>query len=289
MLTNFRKWLRRQFVRTVERKVPVYVPVLQGDLLKGRRALITGGTSGIGFSIAEAFLAAGADVIITGRDEGRLHDAVERLSPQGNVVSVVLNNDHPESFSAGLDACGDFDILVNNAGRVGGGRIGSLDVDDYDRTMDTNLRGPVFLSQEVARRWIRRQVKGNILNICSASSLRPGYSPYILSKWGLRALTVGMARQLAKFGIVVNGLAPGPTSTARFMEGKGDGIERRRIPAGRLVTEKEVAGLAVVMVSGLARMVVGDVLYVTGGCGVTTVDDAFDCSEAYLRDSPMGD
>ena len=287
MLRRFKKWLKGKFVREirVERKMPVFVPVLTSDLLKGRRALITGGSSGIGFAIADAFLDSGADVIITGRDGEKLRLAAEKLRGRGDVACVVLDNLDVGSFGEKLDVCGTFDILVNNAGRVGGGRIGTLSAADYDLTMETNLRGPVFLSQTVARKWIADGVHGNILNICSASSLRPGYSPYILSKWGVRALTTGMARQLVRYGIVVNGLAPGPTSTERFLRGVDD-IGRRHIPAGRLVTEREVANLAVVMVSGLARMVVGDVLYVTGGCGVTTCDDAADGAEGYLEPCP---
>ena len=283
MLQRFKKWVKGRLVREVrvERKTPVLVPVLASDLLKGRRALITGGSSGIGLAIADAFLDSGADVAITGRDGEKLRLAEERLCGRGRVDCVVLDNLDVGSFGEKLDACGAFDILVNNAGRVGGGRVGTLSAADYDLTMETNLRGPVFLSQAVARKWIAGNVRGNILNICSASSLRPGYSPYILSKWGLRALTAGMARQLVRYGIVVNGLAPGPTSTERFLHGVDD-IGRRHIPAGRLVTEREVANLAVVMVSGLARMVVGDVLYVTGGCGVTTCDDAADGAEGYL-------
>ena len=289
MLRRLKKWLKGRFVRKVimERKTPVFVPALASDLLKGRRALITGGSSGIGLAIADAFLDSGADVVITGRDEEKLRLAAEKLRGRGAVDFIVLDNLEVESFDMKLDDCGAFDILVNNAGRAGGGRIGMLSPADYDLTMKTNLRGPVFLSQAVARRWIAGNVRGNILNICSASSLRPGYSPYILSKWGMRALTVGMARQLVRYGIVVNGLAPGPTSTERFLHG-GDDIGRRHIPAGRLVTEREVANLAVVMVSGLARMVVGDVLYATGGCGVTTCDDATDGAEGYLEPLTLG-
>lgn len=283
MLAKLKRWLKGRLVRTVtvERKVPVCVPALMSDLLKGRRALVTGGSSGIGFAIADAFLSSGADVIITGRDSERLRLASEKLAGRGRVDCLVLDNLDTKAFPAAVEGCGDFDILVNNAGQVGGKRIGAMAEADYDLTMETNLKGPVFLSQAVARKWIAGNVHGNILNICSASSLRPGYSPYILSKWGLRALTVGMARQLVRYGIVVNGLAPGPTSTERFLHGVDD-IGRQHIPAGRLVTEHEIANLAVIMVSGLARMVVGDVLYATGGCGVTTCDDAADGAEGYL-------
>lgn len=252
--------------------VPVMVPVLQADLLRGRRALVTGGASGIGLGVAEAFLNAGADVILAGRNERRLQAAKETLSRKSDCVSIAtLDVCDVKSLRRRLDGVGEFDILVNNAGYVGGGNFGATSEDEYDKALDTNLRGAYFLSQEVSKRWIESGIKGNILNICSASSLRPGDSPYILSKWGLRALTVGMAKRLVKHGIVVNGLAPGCTNTVQF-SGGGNLINTKN-PSGRLVTVQEVANLAVVLVSTLSRMVVGDILYVTGGGAITTLDD----------------
>ncbi len=254
------------------RLVPVEVPVFHNALLKGRRALITGGGSGIGLAIAEAYGRSGASVVLAGRTVSRLEDASHNLERLGVEVAVVdLDICDVASFAGKLDKIGDFDILVNNAGVVGGGAFGTTSEADYNRVLETNLRGAYFLSQEVSARWIKNKVEGNILNICSASSLRPGESPYILSKWGLRALTLGMARRLVKHGIVVNGLAPGCTNTDQFSR-DGD-LTNSRNPSGRLVTTIEIGNIAVVMVSSLARMVVGDVLYVTGGGAITTLDD----------------
>ena len=258
-------------IKRIPAQIPVYVPVLQCELLKGRTALITGGSGGIGYAIAEAFLTAGAKVIISGRNNEKLAEAVSKLSSKGEISSVQMDNTKPSSFGEILSGVADFDILVNNAGYVGGGDFGTTSKEGYDKALDTNLRGAYFLSQEVSKRWIESSVKGNILNICSASSLRPGDSPYILSKWGLRALTVGMAKRLIKHGIVVNGLAPGCTNTAQF---SCDGnLVNAKNPSGRLVTVQEVANLAVVLVSALSRMVVGDILYATGGGAITTIDD----------------
>ena len=253
-------------------RIPVYVPVLQNELLKGRTALITGGNGGIGFAIADAFLRAGAKVIISGRNKEKLNDAVTRLSSKGRVSYVQLDNTKPDSFGALLSEIGTFDILVNNAGYVGGGSFGNTTESDYDAVLDTNLKGTYFLSQEVARCWIENGTHGNILNVCSASSLRPGDSPYILSKWGMRSLTVGMAKRLIKHGIVVNGIAPGITDTDRFTHGEKD-IGKLSNPSGRMVTKEEIANMAVILVSPLCQMVVGDILYMTGGGAITTLDD----------------
>lgn len=266
------RYLSRHFHGPV-RYVPVTIPVLKGELLKGRRALVTGGSSGIGLAIAKSYLDNGASVIITGRNEAKLNEAKKSLGACGPVDVFVLDNSRPETFSAELEKIGDFDILVNNAGYVGGGGFGSTEISEYDKVLETNLRGAYFMSQVVSNAWIKKGVEGNILNICSASSLRPGESPYILSKWGLRSLTVGMAKKLISHGIVVNGLAPGCTDTPQFCSNPQESINNPRNPTGRLVTVEEIGNMAVVMVSSLARMVVGDVMYVTGGGAITTLDD----------------
>ncbi|MBR2772966.1 MAG: SDR family oxidoreductase [Kiritimatiellae bacterium] len=259
-------------VRNAPARIPVYVPVLQSELLKGRAALITGGSCGIGYAIAEAFLQAGAKVIISGRNEEKLKEAVSKLSCKGYASCIQMDNTKPASFAGILSDVDAFDILVNNAGYVGGGVFGSTSESEYDAVLDTNLKGAYFLAQEVASIWKSKGVRGNILNICSASSLRPGTSPYIISKWGMRSLTVGMAKQLIKHGIVVNGLAPGVTNTEHFTHGEKN-IGKPSNPSGRMVTKEEIANMSVILVSPLCRMVVGDILYMTGGGAIITLDD----------------
>lgn len=258
--------------RSAPAQIPVYVPVWQNELLKNRTALITGGSGGIGYAIADAFLRAGSKVIISGRSKEKLDEAASRLSSKGHVTCVQMDNTNPASFGAILSKVGTFDILVNNAGHVGGGVFGETSETEYNVVLDTNLKGVYFLSQEVSNRWIGNGTHGNILNVCSASSLRPGDSPYIISKWGMRALTVGMAKRLIKHGIVVNGIAPGVTDTDRFAKGEDD-IGKHSNPSGRMVTREEIANMATILVSPLCRMVVGDILYMTGGGAITTLDD----------------
>lgn len=261
-----------RIVRVPPGRIPVYVPVLQSDILKGRRALITGGSSGIGYAIAEAFLRAGAKVIIAGRNKERLREAACSLSNKGEISFIQMDITRTESFGGVLAKLDPFDILVNNAGYVGGGVFGSTIESEYNKVLDTNLKGAYFLTQEVSAIWIERGICGNVLNVCSASSLRPGISPYIISKWGMRSLTVGMAKQLIRNGIVVNGIAPGITDTEHFTQG-GANIAVHSNPSGRMVTKEEVANMATILVSSLGRMIVGDILYITGGGGVVTLDD----------------
>ena len=144
---------------------------------------------------------------------------------------------------------------------------------DFDKVVDTNLKGTFFLSQLFGRYMVDNEIEGNILNISSSSSLRPANSPYILSKWGIRALTMGLAKSLAPHGIVVNSIAPGPTQTSMSNLDDDSDITLVSSPIGRYAKPEEVAQMAVVLVSGMGRTVVGDTVFMTGGLGNLTVDD----------------
>lgn len=248
------------------------------ELLKGRCALITGGTSGIGYSIAEAFLNAGASVIITGRDGERLKKACDLLSVKGNVKGYVMDNTNVSSFDTIFDKMlfdlggQKIDILVNNAGVNYKGMPNATE-EEYDQVMDTNLKGSFFLSQILGKYYVSNQISGNILNIASASSLRPADSAYTVSKWGLRGLTLGLAKALAPYGITVNGIAPGPTATPMMRKGNSSDLSLERIPLGRYILPDEIANMAVFLVSGMGRSIMGDIIYMTGGAGNLTYDD----------------
>lgn len=248
------------------------VQLAPSELLKGRCALITGGTSGIGFAIAQAFLNAGASVCITGRSQERLNSALEKLN-NNRAFAVVMDmtqiNTFDEKFSEVIGKLGSVDILVNNAGVSGNGESAEA---IFDLAIFTNLKGPYFLLKTIANYMRKNKIFGNVLNIASASSLRPGVSPYILSKHGIKALTVGAAKCLIKDNIVVNGIAPGPTATPMLHADNSD-ISLPNNPLGRYATQEEIANMAVVLVSGLGRTIVGDIVYMTGGAGTITVDD----------------
>lgn len=257
------------------------VTLAPNELLKGRVAVITGGTSGIGFHIAKAFLNSGATVIITGRNESRIKEACDLLgSSTGKVENVhgyVLDNTCVESFEPALKKMSSqwnlkIDILVNNAG-VLGGDISNADERQYDLIMDTNLKGAFFLSQAIGRYMKRQNIAGNILNIASSSSFRPASSAYTMSKWGLRGLTLGLAKSFSPYGIVVNGVAPGPTATPMLLKDKKDDLTFEHNPLGRFALPEEIANMAVFLVSDMGRTIVGDIVCMTGGAGLITFDD----------------
>lgn len=241
------------------------------EMLKGRCALITGGTSGIGFAIAEAFLEAGAKVVITGRSQSKLDNSVEKLSQYGICAGVILDVSKVETiqdiFNDSVSKYGKIDILVNNAG-VSGASIANATPEEFDAVLDTNLKGVFFLSQVVGKYMVKNGIKGNILNISSASSVRPAACAYTISKWGVRGFTQGLARTLLPYGITVNALAPGPTATPLLgKESDADDIAFPITPSGRYALPCEIASMAVVLVSDIARLVVGDTIFMTGGAG----------------------
>lgn len=283
---SVKKYLKRG-LRFVFKGIPVIhttanvVTLAPNELLNERVALITGGTSGIGFYIAKAFLNSGAIVIITGRNENRIKEACDILRKSigciEKVYGYVLDNACVESFEPALQKISSkwnlkIDILVNNAG-VLGGDISNADERQYDVIMDTNLKGAFFLSQAIGRYMKQQNIAGNILNIASSSSFRPASSAYTISKWGVRGLTLGLAKSFSPYGIVVNGVAPGPTATPMLLKDKKDDLTFERNPLGRFALPEEIANMAVFLVSDMGRTIVGDIVCMTGGAGVITFDD----------------
>lgn len=259
------------------------VKLAPSDLLKERVALITGGTSGIGYAIAEAMLDAGATVIITGRNEERCEEARERLllknqSRQNRVFYPILDNRNVPSFDNALteilQKIGNkkISILVNNAG-VQSVHFGETTEAEYDACLDTNLKGAYFLTQKVAKYMVNNQIKGNILNIASSSSLRPAANAYTISKVGLKEITAGIAKSLIPHGIIVNGIAPGPTATPMLIKSPNPNLAISHNPLGRYALPEEIANMAVILTSDMGRTIVGSLVFMTGGGGITTFDD----------------
>ena len=270
-------------LRTPEIKVVSQIVTLApNELLKGRTALITGGTSGIGLEIAKAYVKAGAFVVVTGRDEDKLKfscDSINKLS-NNSCVGIQMDNmkvvEFEDKINTILQIIGNrkIDILVNNAGILTYDTVATENIDKYDRVLDTNLKAPFFLSRIVSRYMIENGIHGNILNIASSSSLRPAISAYTLSKWGLRGFTSGLAKMLAPYHITVNGLAPGQTLTPMVKNKmEKENIRHDNVPLGRFILPEEIANMAVVLVSGMGKAVLGDIVYMTGGAGNLTFED----------------
>lgn len=260
---------------TVEAKI---LQVHASGLLENRVVLITGGSSGIGKAIAKACLESGAKVVITCRNEEKLHHAVDELREVATAIyPMILDNSDVKKmknaiWEAERLAGAKLTTLINNAG-IALGSFDHLEEEEFDKVLDTNIKGTVFLSKYFSEYLRQNDIKGNILNMVSSSGLRPAVSAYEISKWGLRGFTAGLAKKLIPYGIVVNGIAPGPTATPMLMRDGEHNLFHPTNPSGRYTTPEEVASLAVYLISDMARQIVGDVVCMTGGAGTITYDD----------------
>lgn len=258
-----------------EKKIPVPVMKDSAQVLEGKIALITGGSGGIGFAIARQFIDSGCKVIITGTNKEKLYKYQEQLGTACR--SLVLNMLEPELFcekikeAAALFKENKIDILVNSAGQIVHSDFIHMSVEEYDRVMDVNLRGTFFMCQAMGQYMIRNNIKGHILNISSSSALRPAWTPYEISKWGVRGFTLGLADTLLPYGIIVNAIAPGPVATPMLGVREGDSIYNATNPSGRYAVPSEIAALAVFMVSDFGNLIVGDTFYMTGGSGTISL------------------
>lgn len=244
--------------------------------LGGRRALVTGGTQGIGIAVARGLGAAGASVIINGRDRHKMERAVSELRASGIDASgaafdVTDSVQVKESVAAIEKDHGPLDILVNNAGIIRRAPAQDLDEADWNAVIETNLTAPFKLSKYVGRHMIARK-RGKIINVCSLMSElgRDTVSAYAAAKGGLKMLTRNLATEWAPYNIQVNGVGPGyiatPINTAYREPGNplNDYIVSRT-PAGRWGKPEDLVGAVIFLASAASDFVNGQIVYVDGG------------------------
>ncbi len=247
--------------------------------LSGRRALITGSSTGIGYALAKGLAGAGAEVILNARNEARLAQAVEQLHADGATV-------HAASFDATsaseVDAAveriereiGAIDILVNNAGMQRRAPLEQFSQAQWQELMKTNVESVFLVGQAVARHMIGRK-RGKIINICSVQSElgRPNIAAYTASKGAVKMLTKGMAIDWGQHGIQVNGLGPGYFKTelteALVKDETFSNWLIGRTPSRRWGDVEDLVGAAVFLASNASNFVNGHILYVDGGVTAT--------------------
>ncbi|WP_320018344.1 SDR family oxidoreductase [Labilibaculum manganireducens] len=256
-----------------ERLVPIYISKDSKSLLNGKTALISGGSSGIGFAIAKKLSNSGCKVIISGRNVEKLQKVANELCV--NYISFDIS-DIAETQAKFDELVRDnqIDILINSAGVHCPQKFGEVSEDGWDNVIDINLKGLYFLCQCVGNYMVDNKIKGHILNISSASSLKPSWTPYEISKRAVNGITQGFAHKLTSYGIVVNGLAPGPTATPMLKFSKDEEVDLTwsANPSGRVSTVEEIAELAIFMVSDLGNGIIGDTFFMTGGSGTICID-----------------
>ena len=243
--------------------------------LTGRTALVTGSSKGIGFALARALGSAGATVVLNARDEVRLGAARAALMAEGlPVEAVAFDVTDADAVEAGVQRIeaeiAPIDILVNNAGMQHRSPFTEFPVDAWRKLMSVNVDGVFLVGRAVAQRMVGRQ-RGKIINVCSVQSElgRPGIAPYAASKGAVKMLTKGMAIDLGKHGIQVNGLGPGyfksELTDALVKDEAFTAWLAGRTPAGRWGEVGELGGAAVFLASNASSFVTGHILYVDGG------------------------
>ena len=243
--------------------------------LTGKRALITGSSQGIGFALARGLAAAGAKIVLNGRDAAKLATAAGLLQNQGHHVEQLVFDatDHAavrraiDGFEAGPGA---IDILVNNAGMQHRAPLEEFPAEAFDRLLQTNIASVFHVGQAVARHMITRKA-GKIINIASVQTAlaRPGIAPYTATKGAVGNLTKGMATDWAKYGLQCNALAPGyfdtPLNAALVADPAFTDWLEKRTPAGRWGHVDELVGACIFLASAASSFVNGIELFVDGG------------------------
>lgn len=245
--------------------------ILDKFSLNGKVAIVTGSNTGLGQGISLAFAEAGASVVGVSR---RPSDETAKMIGERfyNVIADLSDiSAIPDIVAKTVEKFGRADILVNNAGLIK--RQESIDFTeaDWDSVMDVNLKTVFFLSQAVARQFLKQGGGGKIINIASMLSYQGGIRvpSYTASKSAVRGVTMTLANEWAKYGINVNAIAPGYMATNNTAQLRNDGERSAdilsRIPAGRWGTPEDLQGAAVFLASEASNYVNGFTLAVDGG------------------------
>lgn len=243
--------------------------------LQGRTALVTGGSRGIGRMIAAGFLAQGARVYISARKADACDQTAKELSSMGTCVSLPADVSTPEGMRSLVEAYsqreGALDILVNNAGAAWGEPFETFPEKGWDKVVDLNMKTPFFLTQALHGHLKKAaaQRPAKVINIASIDgvSVNPmeTYS-YAASKAGLIHMTRRMALRLAQDNIVVSAIAPGAFASEMNKVARDHADEvAKRIPAGRIGEDEDMAGAAIFLASRAGDYVMGSTLIVDGG------------------------
>lgn len=267
IISNIRKYIREGGV--------VYTSVAfvnANKRFEEKKVLVTGGTTGIGFEIAKEFLAEGAKVIITARRENRLQEASDILNSE-NLYTLLWDisdiKNAESKMNEAVNLLQGIDICVNNAGIYDYETWDTCTEIVYDKVLNTNTKGLFFMCQAVGKYFTSTGRIGKIINICSRNSIDSSFDPYTISKWGAACITKGLAKELIKMNVIVNGVAPGNVATNIHGDNHVHSIKDNAYMPSHLtkrwVLVEEVAGMVLYLSSDAANSIVGQIIAVDGG------------------------
>ncbi|MCL5071035.1 MAG: glucose 1-dehydrogenase [Actinobacteria bacterium] len=238
--------------------------------LEGKVCLVTGGGKGIGRGICSSFAKEGAKVAINYNESKKgAEDLADKLGK--NAITIKANVSKKEEvdnmIDKVLDKFGKIDVLVNNAGISSYCSFLDLDEEEWDRTIDINLKGMYLCSRKAAMEMISRSIKGKIINISSVCGLlaQKGLVHYSASKGGINMLTKTMCLELAPYGINVNCIAPGAVEVDSTREELQKPIWKSVIPAGFWAQPEDIGKIAVFLASEDSKFIWGEIIYADGG------------------------
>lgn len=244
------------------------------DLTK-KAAIVTGATKGLGYSIAMALAESGADIVVVSRNDGDCKRVAEEIKNKGRkslayACDVTKKTMIEDLVGGTINEFGKIDILVNNAGIAVTKPAVDLTEDDWDRVINTNLKGVFLTAQTVGKKMIE-QKNGRIINIASVFGLvgDKNILPYLCSKGGVVQMTRGLALEWARYNVLVNAIAPGyvvtPINEKELSLEKVKDYLLRKTPLHRFGTPDEIAGAAVYLASDEASYLTGSILSADGG------------------------
>ena len=240
--------------------------------LSGKIAMVTGGSRGIGLSIADRLYQLGAGVAILDIDGTGAERAAEGLSGKGQAIGLGADVSSAAQVETAVAAAeqqlGPIDILVNNAGLTRDGLLIRMSEGDWDLVLDVNLKGPFLMTKLVGRNMMKRRA-GRIINVASVVGItgNAGQANYAASKAGLIGFTKAVAKELASRNVLLNAVAPGfiDTEMTRNLPDAAKQALLSQIPLQRLGQPDDVASAVVFLASDLASYITGQVLVVDGG------------------------
>lgn len=255
----------KRFIKLFQKPVVIHATYRDpAQLLHGKRALVIGGSSGIGEAISYTLANAGCDVIAASRSRHTLKKEVTFIEWDISDIDNLASK-----FKEIIMEYGDIDIVVNSHGicpkKDFQGKCLDIDPADFDEVINVNLKSVYFCCQTVCHYFLENNKKGHILNIASTEGLKGAYVPYGISKAGVVSLTKGMGKKFASKGIVINGIAPGATATNMMDMIASENVRLDYIPSCRASLPKEIANLALFLISDMGQNMCGTVIAYDGG------------------------